>query len=95
MLGSVRRRLIIIDHNIIKNNGINGIYCTGGTVVIQDNTLSGNHCAVNPGGGQIDVGNAFTTNTVAVIKGNPILGSVTMRSVPGSQVIAFQIQGIL
>ena len=65
--------MITVDHNIIKNNGINGIYCTGGTVLIQDNTLSGNHCAVNPGGGQIDVGNAFTTNTVAVIEGNQIL----------------------
>ncbi len=64
---------LTIDHNTIKNNGNNGIYCTGGKVTIADNQLSGNHRATSPGGGQIDVGNAFTTNTVAIITGNTIV----------------------
>jgi hypothetical protein len=71
---------IMIDHNTIKDNGINGIYCTGGQVRIADNQLTGNHCATNPGGGQIDIGNAFTTNTVAVIEGNHILNGGGMKT---------------
>jgi hypothetical protein len=35
--------------------------------------LTGNHRITSTGGGQIDVGNAFTTNTVAVISGNTVL----------------------
>ena len=64
---------IMIDHNTIKDNGINGIYCTGGKVIVADNQLSGNHSATSPGGGQIDVGNAFSTNTAATITGNTIV----------------------
>ena len=64
---------IVIDHNIIKDNGLNGIYCTGGEVTIKGNQLIGNHHITSTGGGQIDVGNAFTTNTVAVISGNTVI----------------------
>jgi Right handed beta helix region len=64
---------IMIDHNTIRNNGINGIYCTGGNITIANNQLIGNYCSVAPSGGQMDIGNAFTTNTVAVITGNTIL----------------------
>jgi Right handed beta helix region len=34
--------------------------------------INGNHIIANPGGGQIDIGNAFTRNTVASIKNNTI-----------------------
>lgn len=63
---------ITIDHSTIKNNGMCGIYCTGGTVAIANNQITGNHIITNVGGGQIDIGNAFTTNTVAIIRGNTI-----------------------
>ena len=63
---------IVIDRNTIKNNGMCGIYCTGGEMTIANNQLSGNHIITSPGGGQIDVGNAFSTNTVATITGNTI-----------------------
>jgi hypothetical protein len=61
---------IMIDHNTVTNSGI---YCTGGKVSIVDNQLSGNHCEKVGGGGQIDVGNAFTRNTVGTITGNTIV----------------------
>jgi hypothetical protein len=64
---------ITIDHSTIQNNGMCGIYCTGGEVIVTNNRIGGNHIITSPGGGQIDIGNAFTTNTVAVIKGNQIL----------------------
>jgi hypothetical protein len=64
---------IMIDHNAIKDAGLNGIYCTGGEVTITGNQLSGNHRITSTGGGQIDVGNAFTTNTVAVISNNTVI----------------------
>jgi hypothetical protein len=64
---------LTIDHNTIKNNGMCGIYCTGGKVTITNNQLSGNHLITSPGGGQIDIGNAFTINTVAAITGNTIV----------------------
>jgi Right handed beta helix region len=64
---------IMIDHNTIKDTGLNGIYCTGGKVTITGNQLTGNHRITSTGGGQIDVGNAFTTNTLAVISGNTLL----------------------
>jgi Right handed beta helix region len=63
---------ITIEHSTIKNNGMCGIYCTGGEVVVAYNVIRGNHIIANPGGGQIDIGNAFTRNTVATIKGNTI-----------------------
>ena len=63
---------ITIDHNAIKNNGMCGIYCTGGEVVVTNNVINGNHIIANPGGGQIDIGNAFTRNTVATVKNNTI-----------------------
>jgi len=63
---------ITIDHSAVTNNGMCGIYCTGGEVVVANNVISGNHIIANPGGGQIDIGNAFTRNTVATIKGNTI-----------------------
>jgi Right handed beta helix region len=64
---------ILIAHNVIKDNGLNGIYCTGGRVTITGNQLIGNHRITSTGGGQIDVGNAFTTNTVAVISDNTVI----------------------
>ena len=64
---------IVIDHNTVTNNGLNGIYCTGGKVTIADNHLSRNHVITSTGGGQIDVGNAFTTNTDAVITRNTVV----------------------
>jgi hypothetical protein len=64
---------ILIAHNVIKDNGLNGIYCTGGKVTITGNQLIGNHRITSTGGGQIDVGNAFTTNTVAVISDNTVI----------------------
>jgi hypothetical protein len=63
---------ITIDHSTITNNGMCGIYCTGGEIVVANNVISGNHIIENPGGGQIDIGNAFTRNTVASIKNNTI-----------------------
>jgi hypothetical protein len=68
---------IMIDHNTITGSGI---YCTGGIVTIADNRLSGNHCTSSSGGGQIDIGNAFTTNTVATITGNTILSGGNIKS---------------
>ena len=66
--------VITIDHNLVTNNGINGIYCTGGKIVISHNQLLRNHCQTIPsGGGQIDVGNVRTTNTNAVITDNTIV----------------------
>jgi hypothetical protein len=64
---------IVIDHNTITGNGLNGIYCTGGNVRIESNQLRNNHIISSTGGGQIDVGNAFTTNTTAVISGNTVV----------------------
>jgi hypothetical protein len=71
---------LTIDHNTIKNNGMCGIYCTGGKVTIANNQLSGNHIITSPGGGQIDIGNAFTTNTVAVITGNTIVNGGSIKA---------------
>jgi hypothetical protein len=64
---------IMIDHNTIKWNGLNGIYCQGGKITIKDNQLFKNHIITTTGGGQIDVGNAFTTNTDATITGNTVV----------------------
>jgi hypothetical protein len=71
---------LTIDHSIIKNNGMCGIYCTGGKVTITNNQLSGNHLITSPGGGQIDIGNAFTTNTVATITGNTIVDGGSIKA---------------
>src|SRR5260370_36727294 len=57
----------------MRNNGNDGICWSGGEVASADKQLSGTHRATSPGGGQIDVGNAFTTNTVAIITGNTIV----------------------
>jgi len=65
---------IMIDHNVIKNTGV---YGTGGQITISNNQISGEP---NPGGGQIDIGNAFTTNTVGVISGNTIMNGGTLRT---------------
>jgi hypothetical protein len=64
---------ITIDHSVIKDNGMCGIYCTGGKITITNNRITGNHIITNVGGGQIDIGNAFTTNTDALITGNTVL----------------------
>ena len=69
-----------IDRNTIKNNGMCGIYCTGGKITITDNQLSGNHIITSPGGGQIDIGNAFSTNTVATITGNTIVNGGSIKA---------------
>jgi len=71
---------LTIDHNTIKNNGMCGVYCTGGKVTITNNHVSGNHIITSPGGGQIDIGNAFTTNTVAVITGNTIVDGGSIKA---------------
>jgi len=71
---------LTIDHNTVNNNGMCGIYCTGGRVTIANNQLSGNHIITSPGGGQIDVGNAFSTNTVATIRGNTIVNGGSVKA---------------
>jgi hypothetical protein len=71
---------ITIDHSTIQNNGMCGIYCTGGEVVVTNNRISGNHIITSPGGGQIDIGNAFTTNTVATINGNTITDGGSVKT---------------
>jgi hypothetical protein len=65
---------IMIDHNIIRNTGV---YGTGGRITITDNQISGEP---NPGGGQMDIGNAYTTNTVGVITGNTITNGGTLMT---------------
>jgi hypothetical protein len=73
--------IIEIDHNLITDNGINGIYCTGGKIKIDANQLHGNHRQTEPtGGGQIDIGNAFTTNTDATISNNTIVDGGGMKT---------------
>jgi Right handed beta helix region len=63
---------LTITNNTIKNNGTCAIYCTGGKVTIANNQVSGNHIITTIGGGQFDIGNAYSTNTIAVITGNTI-----------------------
>jgi hypothetical protein len=65
---------IVIDHNVVRNTGL---YATGGQVTIANNQISGEP---NPGGGQIDIGNAFSKNTIAVITGNTISDGGTIRT---------------
>jgi len=73
--------VITIDHNVVKDNGINGIYCTGGKITVTENQLYGNHCQTSPhGGGQMDIGNAFTTNTDAIITDNRVMNGGGMRA---------------
>jgi parallel beta-helix repeat protein len=71
---------IVIDHNTVRNNGMCGIYCTGGKITITNNRITGNHIITNIGGGQIDIGNAFTTNTVAIITGNTIADGGSIKA---------------
>jgi len=68
---------IMIDHNTVTGSGI---YGTGGMITIRNNQLSGNHCTSLGGGGQMDIGNAFTTNTVATITGNTILSGCNIKT---------------
>src|SRR4029077_17591893 len=68
---------IMIDHNTVTGSGI---YCTGGIITITNNQLSGNHPTNLGGGGQMDIGNAFTTNTVATITGNTILNGGNIKA---------------
>lgn len=68
---------IMIDHNTVTGSGI---YGTGGIITITNNQLSGNHCTSRGGGGQMDIGNAFTTNTVATITGNTILNGGNIKA---------------
>jgi parallel beta helix pectate lyase-like protein len=68
---------LIIDHNEVTGSGI---YCTGGPVKIEYNHLSRNHCVAGGGGGQMDIGNAFTTNTVATIANNTIVDGCNIKS---------------
>ena len=68
---------LIIDHNTVTGSGI---YCTGGPVKIEYNHLSKNHCVTGGGGGQMDIGNAFTTNTIAIINGNSIIDGCNIKS---------------
>jgi len=71
---------ITIDHSTIQNNGMCGIYCTGGKVTIANNRITGNHIITNIGGGQLDIGNAFTTNTVAIIQDNTIADGGSLKA---------------
>jgi hypothetical protein len=71
---------ITIDHSVIKDNGMCGIYCTGGKITITNNRITGNHIITNVGGGQIDIGNAFTTNTDGVIIGNTVLDGGSIKT---------------
>ena len=57
-----------------------GIYCTGGKVTIANNRITGNHIITNIGGGQLDIGNAFTTNTVAIIQDNTIADGGSLKA---------------
>jgi len=75
-----KKSTITIDHSTIQNNGMCGIYCTGGEVIATNNRISGNHIITSPGGGQIDIGNAFTTNTVATISGNTITDGGSVKT---------------
>jgi len=68
---------IMIDHNTVTGSGI---YCTGGIITIANNQLRGNHCTSSSGGGQMDIGNAFNTNTVATITGNTILSGGNIKA---------------
>jgi hypothetical protein len=68
---------LVIDHNTVTGSGI---YCTGGRVEILYNHLSKNHCVVGGGGGQMDIGNAFTTNTMAIIDNNTIVDGCNIKS---------------
>jgi hypothetical protein len=71
---------IAIDHSTIRNNGMCGIYCTGGKITIANNSVTGNHIITHTGGGQIDLGNAFTTNTVATVHGNTITDGGSLKA---------------
>ena len=71
---------ITIDHSTIQNNGMCGIYCTGGKVTIANNKIAGNHVITDVGGGQIDIGNAFTSNTVAIIRDNTIADGGSLKA---------------
>lgn len=66
---------IMIDHNTISDNGINGVFCTGGKVDVIANQFSGNHRQIVPvGGGQVCIGNnGRAANTVATISDNTIV----------------------
>jgi hypothetical protein len=73
--------MITVDHNAVRNNGINGIYCTGGKIIVTNNQLFGNHCQTIPnGGGQIDIGSARTTNTDATITDNTVMNGGGVRA---------------
>ncbi|PYI49148.1 MAG: hypothetical protein DMF11_01795 [Verrucomicrobia bacterium] len=65
---------ITIDHSTIQNNGMCGIYCTGGEVIVTNNRISGNHIITSPGGGQIDIGNAKFTVTKNTIRNHGASG---------------------
>jgi hypothetical protein len=71
---------ITIDHTTVRNNGMCGIYCSGGKITIANNTITGNHIITNIGGGQIDIGNAFTTNTAAIIRDNTIADGGSLKA---------------
>jgi hypothetical protein len=71
---------ITVDHSTIQNNGMCGIYCTGGEIIVTNNRISGNHIITSPGGGQIDIGNAYATNTVATISGNTITDGGSIKT---------------
>lgn len=71
---------ITIENSTIVDNGMCGIYCTGGKITIANNRVAGNHIITNIGGGQIDIGNAFSTNTVGIITGNTIANGGSMKA---------------
>lgn len=73
---------ITIDHNVITENGINGVFCTGGRITISGNRFSGNHHQIEPvAGGQICVGNnGRAASTVAMITGNTVVDGGGMKT---------------
>ena len=71
---------ITIENSTVEDNGMCGIYCTGGKITIANNRVTGNHIITNIGGGQIDIGNAFSTNTVGIISGNTIVNGGSLKA---------------
>lgn len=71
---------ITIENSRVQDNGMCGIYCTGGKITIANNRVTGNHIITNIGGGQIDIGNAFSTNTIGIISGNTIANGGSVKA---------------
>jgi hypothetical protein len=63
---------VLISGNVIRDNGINGIYVCGKDISITNNYLEGNHCQISPvGGGQIDIEDSAINENI-IVSGNVI-----------------------